>query len=93
MSDLIKLTGLWMNKKDDGGWYASGSLGNAKVLIFPNTHKKPNSNEPDWEMFLAPRKRQAPAAKERQGQASRNRRYQEPAYQSQGQGMYQEPPF
>lgn len=56
MSDLIPLTGLWLNEKN-GEKYFSGTLGNAKVLIFKNKHKE-KENQPDYQMYLAPKQRE-----------------------------------
>ena len=46
MSELIQLTGLWLNTKQDGEKYFSGNLGGAKVLIFKNKHKEKDKVEP-----------------------------------------------
>tara|TARA_R100001463_G_scaffold40684_1_gene86134 strand:- start:964 stop:1230 length:267 start_codon:yes stop_codon:yes gene_type:complete len=56
MDDKIKLTGLWQNEMKDGGSYLNGTLGTAKVLVFKNTYKQEGSNEPDYNMYLAPKK-------------------------------------
>lgn len=59
MSDLIKIGGLWTSEKTDknGNKYLNGTFGySAKILIFKNIFKKPGSNEPDWNMFIAPGK-------------------------------------
>lgn len=59
MGDLIKIGGLWTSSKEDknGNKFLSGTFGyGAKILIFKNVYKKPGSNEPDWNMFIAPGK-------------------------------------
>ena len=58
---MVKLTGLWKNTKD-GKTYLSGSLGTARVLVFPNDHKK-TEKDPDFNLVLAPKEEKtAPAA-------------------------------
>ena len=63
MSDLIKLTGLWINEKN-GRKYMSGTLrdsdiealtglGDMKILIFKNDDKE--DNQPDYRMLAAPK--------------------------------------
>ncbi len=56
--DMIKITGLWKGKDKKGNPYFSGYMGNAKVLIFKNTYKE-KDNQPDYNMFIAPKKEQA----------------------------------
>lgn len=36
MGDLVKITGLWLNRTKDGKEYLSGNFGSARVLIFEN---------------------------------------------------------
>ena len=48
--ELICLGGLWYNETEKT-WYASGSLGQAKIMIFPNSYKN-KENEPDWKMYI-----------------------------------------
>ena len=63
MSDLIKLTGLWINEKN-GHKYMSGTLrvsdieaitgiGDVKILLFKN--EKENDKQPDYRMLAAPK--------------------------------------
>ena len=54
MSEKIKLSGLWLNQTQNGDNYFSGSLGSAKLLIFKNTFKEEGSNQPDYNLYLAP---------------------------------------
>ena len=49
----VKLTGLWKNQKD-GKTFLSGSLGTARVLVFPNEYKKGDA-DPDFNLVLAPK--------------------------------------
>jgi len=55
MSDTINLCGLWKNKTKDGNTYLSGTLGNIKIMVFPNQNKK-ESKHPDYNVVIAPRK-------------------------------------
>ena len=60
MSDLLNVTGLWMNKTKSGETYMSGSLGNVNVLIFKNKNKK-TEKHPDYTLMFGPKqKRKAP---------------------------------
>jgi uncharacterized protein (DUF736 family) len=61
--DGVKLGGLWKHTAKDGKPYLSGSLGTARLLIFPNSRKE-KAQHPDYEMFLveARPKEQAEAA-------------------------------
>lgn len=53
MSDLVRLTGLWLNETKDGVKYFSGSLGAARVVIFKNDHKE-SSKHPDYVLYVSP---------------------------------------
>jgi hypothetical protein len=53
MSDLVRLTGLWVNETKDGKKYFSGSLGAARVVIFKNDHKETDKH-PDYILYLSP---------------------------------------
>lgn len=54
-SNLLKLSGLWINKSKDGNQYLSGKFGvGINLLIFKNKNKRPDSNDPDYNVFLAP---------------------------------------
>ena len=55
-NDKVKMTGLWRNTTAKGDMYLSGNVGLAKMLIFPNGYKEEGSNDPDYYMFLAPKK-------------------------------------
>lgn len=52
--DGTKLTGLWKNQTKDGKPYLSGSLGLAKLMIFPNDHKREGEKGPDYLAYLVP---------------------------------------
>lgn len=54
-NNLIKITGLWINQSKDGGQYLSGSWGpTLRVIVFKNKNKRPDSQDPDYNLFLAP---------------------------------------
>jgi uncharacterized protein (DUF736 family) len=55
MSEMIEIAGLWKNKSKDGKVYLSGYFGNAKVLVFPNSHKQEGEKSPDYRMYVAPK--------------------------------------
>jgi hypothetical protein len=58
----VKLTGLWKNKTKDGKTYLSGTLGGARVMVFPNDFKR-KETDPDYNVVLSPAKEKtAPAA-------------------------------
>ena len=57
MSDLIRLTGLWMNEGKDGEKHMQGSLGGARLFVFKNKHKKSDS-DPDYVACVAPKQQQ-----------------------------------
>jgi len=50
----VKLTGLWKNTGKDGKTYLSGSLGGARVLVFPNEFKR-GEKDPDFNLVVTPR--------------------------------------
>ncbi len=67
MSDLTKISGLWINKDKNGNEYFTGGVGGVagndtftltsdhKVLILKNTYKQ-KENDPDYNLFIAPKK-------------------------------------
>jgi hypothetical protein len=68
-SGMVKLTGLWLGKTKAGKSYMSGTLGNAKVMIFKNEFKKEGDNQPDYNVYIAPK---ADEAARGQGQVLTN---------------------
>ncbi len=54
-ADLVPLGGLWLNEGRGGRQYMAGYLGSSRMLVFRNTDKTPGSNEPDYELFAAPK--------------------------------------
>ncbi len=67
MSDLTKISGLWINKDKNGNEYFTGGVGGVtgndtftltsdhKVLILKNTYKQ-KENDPVYNLFIAPKK-------------------------------------
>lgn len=53
-SNLVQLTGLWIQKGKSGD-FLSGNVGRANYLLFKN-HKKEKPNEPDYYLCIAPSK-------------------------------------
>jgi uncharacterized protein (DUF736 family) len=64
MDDLVKIGGLWENETRGGETYYSGSLGQAKLLIFRNK-KKESSKHPDFNVFVASKARKQAEQKDR----------------------------
>ena len=54
----IPLCGLWENISKKGDRYLSGSLGNAKIMVFKN--KKTTDKQPDYRVVLFPVQRKEP---------------------------------
>ena len=52
----ISLGGLWANQMKDGSTYFSGSLGQGKIVIFPNGYKTKDT-DPDYKMYLTPKQK------------------------------------
>ena len=64
-TDLIELTGLWVNTAKSGMKYFSGKINNLNVLIFKNQKKEEGSKQPDYRMFLSkPKKKEQPASED-----------------------------
>jgi hypothetical protein len=53
---MVRLGGLWKNEKN-GKTHLGGSLGQAKILIFPNGFKEKDT-DPDFILYIA--KKQKP---------------------------------
>ena len=56
-SNKVSLGGLWKQRDKNGNEYFSGSLGFARMLIFPNNKKTGGSNQPDYNMMLVEKQR------------------------------------
>lgn len=53
-SNLVQLTGLWIQQGKSGD-FLSGTVGRASYMVFKNT-KKQKENDPDYYLCLAPSK-------------------------------------
>lgn len=53
----IKLMGLWKNVSKEGKTFLSGSIGQARVLVFPNEYKK-TEKDPDFNLVLSPKEKE-----------------------------------
>jgi hypothetical protein len=53
-SKFLELCGLWAGQTRDGRRYLSGTLGNVKVLVFPNEHRGDNEKAPTHRLMVAP---------------------------------------
>jgi hypothetical protein len=54
---MIKITGLWKATDKNGNTYIRGNFSNStQVLIMKNNFKN-SDNEPDYNLFLVPKKR------------------------------------
>lgn len=58
MSQLVKLGSLWKveNPKDNSP-LLTGSMGNAKLVIFPNKYKGEGKNRPDYVLYVSNREK------------------------------------
>lgn len=50
--EMIRLTGLWENKSQEGGTYLVGRMGSVRFLVFPNKWKR-SERAPDHYLYLA----------------------------------------
>ena len=64
MSELIELSGLWTGQDKNGNPMMTGSIGNASILITKNTFKEEGSNQPDYNLYLAPVEKKEEGAEE-----------------------------
>lgn len=53
---MIKLCGLWKHVPDEGKTFLAGTLGNARLVIFPNGFKTDQNNEPDFIVYIDEKK-------------------------------------
>ena len=55
-STLLKMMGLWVSQDKNGNDYFSAPYTHGtKILIYKNTYKKEGSNEPDYNVYIAPK--------------------------------------
>jgi len=61
-SDLVRLAPLWKRKSKAGNKYLGGQLGDAPAVVLPNTYKEDGSNQPDYYLYVSPRRRKDDAS-------------------------------
>ena len=49
---MLEIAALWKNTDKNGVVYLSGTLGNSKLLVLANKHKKEGSKEPDFRVLV-----------------------------------------
>lgn len=76
---MIPVTGLWLGKDKNQNQYFSGNLGNARLMIFKNTHKE-KENQPDYLLYLDEKKKKDDAGDNSTTQDTSTT--QEPKYQA-----------
>lgn len=57
-SNLIQLSGLWLNESSNGDTYMNGYLGSARLLVFKNKHKTEDKH-PDYVLYVTANNRQS----------------------------------
>ena len=66
--DGVRLTGLWKEKGKDGRTYLTGSLSpTARLMIFPNSHKKEGGKDPDYFLYVKVNEKKDKPAPDAQG--------------------------
>lgn len=55
----VKLGSLWSNEAKNGTTFLSGNLGDAKILVFPNSFKR-EAKHPDFIIYIASREKKLP---------------------------------
>lgn len=55
MSEMVRLTGLWLNESKAGEKYFAGNLGTARIMMFKNKFKSKDT-DPDYVLNIAPKK-------------------------------------
>jgi hypothetical protein len=56
-SDLIKIGSLWKHQNKDGKTFLSGSMGEAGCMVFLNKYKEEGKNHPDYNIYVAKKKK------------------------------------
>ncbi len=52
---MITVCGLWSQESQkDGSTYLTGTLGNVKIMVFPNRYYTEGTNQPDWTLCITP---------------------------------------
>jgi hypothetical protein len=55
---MHEISGLWINQTKEGKRYLSGNLNRtARILIFQNERKRPDSKDPDYYLFVDGKKK------------------------------------
>jgi len=49
---MIKISGLWLNKTNEGETYMAGTIGQVRIIILKNSFKKEGSKEPDYNLYF-----------------------------------------
>ena len=57
MGGMVVIGELWRHDDEEGKIYLTGKMGAAKLLVFPNRHKK-YEMDPDYHVYVASEKRQ-----------------------------------
>lgn len=54
---MIRMTGLWINKNDEGKTHMAGNVGGVRYLVFKNERKRDGKNDPDYYLCVAENKK------------------------------------
>lgn len=58
MSELVKLGSLWkVDNRKENSPILTGSMDNARIVIFPNKHKGEGANRPDFILYVQNREK------------------------------------
>jgi uncharacterized protein (DUF736 family) len=60
--DNRELGALWVNQKQDGTKYLTGSVNGEKVIVFKNQYKEENAKAPDFRIYKQQPKEETVAA-------------------------------
>jgi len=50
--NLIRLSGLWAHKQEDGSMVLTGNLGGARVVVLPIRGDKTSPKSPDYALYI-----------------------------------------
>lgn len=53
-TDLVKISGIWVNKDKNNRTYLTGQLGGARIVILKNDFREDGTNQPNYNLFIAP---------------------------------------
>ena len=69
---MIRLTGLWLNEKQDGRKYLRGNLNaTTRLFVFPNEHKQ-RETDPDYYVCLTAREKSEQTEPQHDNQAQQD---------------------